>query len=159
MTRIAVLAAILFAAPLFAQEEVYLYVRHKAAAGESVRYKLECRDAGCEVETGKGKRKVSLTTEQKKELLDALRADSRQFFIAADTPRADEQTKVKLRYGTPGKRLEIERRFPVGAPPDLTPETLQVIKTHFELDLSKPASPGADAEESPASPGTPSDAG
>lgn len=150
MTRGAVLvAAALFAAPLFAQEEIYLYVRHRDAAGESARYKLKCLDASCRVETKTGKREVSLTTEQRKGLLDALQAETKQLVIAADPAAADEQTKVKLRYATPMKRLEIERRMPAGKPVVLTPEMLEVIKTHLDLDLSKPVLPGPAAADDP----------
>lgn len=150
MTRAAVLfAAGLFAAPLLAQEQAYIYVKYKDAAGASVRHKLDCLDAKCKLEVKTGEREISLTAKQKKALLDALQAESKQFFVAADPSSGDNLVKVKLRYDTPGKRLEIERRLPAEKPAGLTPEMLNVIRTHFDLDLSKPVSPVPGSEKTP----------
>lgn len=148
MIKTAVLvAAGLAAAPLLAQEQLYVYIKYKDATGASVRYRLDCLDADCKVDTKTGERRFSLATDRKNELLDALQAESKHFFAADDPSSGDDLVKVKLRYDTPGKRLEIERRLPREKPADLTPEMLQVIKAHFDLDFSKPVAPGPDAEK------------
>lgn len=151
MTRVAVLlAAALFAAPLLAQDEVYLYVRHKEASGQSARYRLDCVDARCTVATEKGKREVGLDDAQQKALLGAVQAEARQFSVGGEPAAGDARTKVKIRYDTPGKRLEIERRLSAEKTADLTPELLEVIKAHFELDFSKPPPAAEEKEKAPA---------
>ena len=148
MVRIALLvAAGLFAAPLLAQEEVYIYVSYKDAAGVSSRHKLECLDAGCEVTVKGQKRAVTLSDEQRQGLRDALQAEAKQFVVAADSVSREKSFKLKFRYNVPRKRLEIEQRFPADEPGKLTPEMLEVIKTHLELDLSSPLVPPAEAGE------------
>ena len=138
------LVACLFAAPLFAQEQVYIYVSYKDAKGASFRHKLECVDSKCKVNIKEEERSISLSAAQKKELLDALQAESKQFVVAADSAASDNLMKVKLRYDTPRKRLSIARRLPSDKPADLTPGMIQVIKTHLDLDLSNPVLPKPD---------------
>ncbi len=148
------LAATLFAAPVLAQEQVYIYVSYKDATGASSRHKLDCIDAKCKVNIKAEERSISLSATQKKELLDALQAESKQFVVAADSAASDSLMKVKLRYDTPRKRLQIARRLPSDKPADLTPGMLQVIKAHLDLDLTKPVSPGSVAgDEKSADPG------
>jgi hypothetical protein len=151
MTRVAVLfVAALFAAPLLAQDEVYLDVKQRDTGGESTRYRLDCVDARCTVETKTGKREVGLNDAQQKALLGAVQAEARQFSVGGEPAAGDARTKVKIRYDTPGKRLEIERRLSAEKTADLTPELREVIKAHFELDFSKPASTGTDEEKAAA---------
>ena len=150
MIRTVVLvAAALFAAPLVAQEEAYIYVSYKDSTGASVRHKLNCLDAQCKVDVNKEERHFRLSTAQRKALLDALQAEAKQFVVAADSASSGKLMKVKLRYDTPRKRLSIERRLPDDKPAGLTPEMLQVIKTHLALDLSKPAVPKSAADDEP----------
>lgn len=146
MIKTAVLvAASLFAAPLLAQEQVYIYVSYKDANGASFRHKLDCVDSECKVNVKEEERSISLSAAQHKELLDALQAESKQFLVAADPSLIGNLMKVKLRYDTPRKRLQIERRMPGDKPADVTSELRQVIKTHLDLDLSKPVLPKTSA--------------
>jgi hypothetical protein len=139
MKRIAVLfAAGLFAAPLPAQERIYLYVSYRDASGTSLRHKLECLDTACKLEINHSERNVRLSAEQKQRLLQALQAESQQFKVAMGAAVSDKRTKVKFRYDTPTQRLEIERRLPADQPAELTPQMLQAIKTHLALDLTQP---------------------
>jgi hypothetical protein len=142
MKRIAVLllAAGLFATSLLAQEQVYLYVSYQAAVETSFRHKLDCLDTACKLEMNNTERNVRLTTEQRQRLLHALQTESKRFNVALDPVLSGKPIKIKFRYDTPTKRLEIERRLPADQPVDLTPEMLQVIKTHFELDLTRAVS-------------------
>jgi len=150
MVRTAVLiSASLFAAHLLAQEQVYIYVSYKDAKGASSRHKLDCLDSKCKVSVKSADRSISLSDDQKKALLGALQAESKQFVVATDSASSDSRLKVKLRYDTPGKRLEITRRLPVDKPADLAPELVQVIKTHLDLDLSKPVSPRSATGDDP----------
>ena len=135
------LACSLFAAPLLAQEQIYIHVSYKDSKGASVRHKLDCVDFKCKVNVKEKDRSVSLSAAQKKGLLDALQAESKQFVVAADSTASDNLLKVKLRYQTPKKRLQITRRLPGDKPADLTQGMLQVIKTHLDLDLSNPVLP------------------
>jgi len=134
-------AASLVAAPLAAQEEVYVYISYKDAKGAFSRHKLDCVDSKCKVTIKSAERSITLTNNQKKELLTAVQTESKQFVVAPDSASSDPSVKVKLRYDTPGKRLEIERRLPVDKPADLAPGMIQVIKAHLDLDLSKPLAP------------------
>ena len=142
MIRLTLLvAATLFATPLVAaqeQEQAYIYVRYNDANGASVRHKLDCLDSECKLSIKSEVRSMSLSAVEKKELLDALQAELDQFHIATDTASSDNLMKVKFKYDSPGKRVEIERRLPADKPADLTPEMLRVIETHLELDLSRP---------------------
>jgi hypothetical protein len=143
MLRTAVLvAASVFAVSLHAQEQVYLYVKYKDAAGESVRYRLDCVDADCNVDTAAGERRLTLNADQKKSLLEALQAEAGHFVVAIDPAPGGSLMKVKFRYDAPLKRLQIERRIPVERPASLTPEMRQVMAIHFGLDLSKPVFSG-----------------
>lgn len=140
-TTTVLLAASLFAVPLLAQEQVYIYVSYKDVKGTSYRHKLDCVDSKCKLNIKDEERSSSLSTVQKTELLDALQAEAKQFVVAADSASSDKLMKVKFRYDTPKKRLVIERRLPADQPADLTPGMLQVIKAHLDLDLSSPVLP------------------
>ena len=153
-TAVLVVVASLFAAPVLAQEQVYIYVSYKDAKGASSRHKLDCLDSKCKVNIKAEELTISLSAAQKKELLDALQAESKQFVVAADSATSDNLMKVKLRYDTPRKRLSIARRLPSDKPADLTPGMIQVIKTHLDLDLSNPVLPrSAAGDEKSAEPG------
>lgn len=150
MTRTVVLiAASLFAIPLFAQEQVYIYVKYKDATGTSSRHQLDCIDLKCKASVQSEERFITLSEDQQKELLGALQAEVKQFVVKADSASSDQLVKVKLRYDTPRKRLQIERRLPADKPVELTPEMIQVIKTHLELDLTNPVSPRSASGDEP----------
>lgn len=140
VTLLALVAATFFATPLAAQEQAYVYVRYNDANGASVRHKLDCLDSNCKLEIQTEERSISLSAVERKELLDALQAELGQFYIADDTASSDKLMKVKLKYDSPMKRVEIERRLPADKPADLTPEMLRVIEMHLDLDLSRPVS-------------------
>lgn len=149
--RTAVLvAAGLLAAPLLAQEQVYVYVSYKDPSGASFRHKLDCLDSKCQASTNQVRRPIGLSDEQRRELLDALQAESKRFAVRADASATDA-LKVKLRYDSPGNRLSIERRLPGDKPADLAPGMIQVIKAHLGLDLSNPLLPGSAEQEAPGS--------
>ena len=141
MKRIAVLlAAGLFASGLLGQEQIYLYVSYQDTGATSFRHKLDCLDVACKLESDNHGRKLNLSAEQKSQLLHAMQVESRRFSVAMDPLLNDKRLKVKFRYDTPSKRLEIERRLPADQPADLSSEMLQVIKIHLKLDLTQAAS-------------------
>ena len=59
------------------------------------------------------------------------------------TPKSGERLiKIKFRYYTDRKRLEVMQRLPVEQISDVSPELTAVIETYFSgLDLSSPGSP------------------
>ena len=151
MTKIAVLAAAaLFAAPLAAQEEIYIYVNYKDASGASYSYKLDCLDSKCTASTNTAERTINLSEGQRDELLGALQAESKRFAVSLEPVAGDDLMKIRLKYYTPRKRLKIEHRVPADKPAGLSPEMIQVIKAHLDLDLSTPVSPKT-AEQAPTS--------
>mgnify|MGYP001822142025 FL=1 len=97
----ALVAASVFAVSLHAQEQVYLYVKYKDAAGESVRYRLDCVDADCKVDTAAGERRLTLNADQKKSLLEALQAEAGHFVVAIDPAPGGSLMKVKCRSDAP----------------------------------------------------------
>jgi hypothetical protein len=157
MTRIvAIIAAALFATSLVAQERVYVYVKFKDATGASSRHRLDCLDLQCKLSVKSDERPIVLSADQQRELLSALQAEARQFVVAPDSASRDQLLKVKFRYDTPTKRLEIERRLPADKPAELAPEMIRIVKTLLDLNLSEPVSPGsASGDEAGAEPGAP----
>jgi hypothetical protein len=148
MKRIAVLVtAGLLAMPLLAQERIYLYVSYRDAIETSFRHKLDCIDTACKLVINNTERNLRLTAEQKQQLLHALQVESKQFDLVQDPAPGDKPIKVKFRYDTPGRRLEIERRLPADQPAELTPAMLRVIQTQLGLDLTQPLVPRAASSE------------
>jgi hypothetical protein len=142
MTRIAaIIAAALFAPPLVAQERVYVYVKFKDATGTSSRHRLDCIDLQCKLSVKSDERSIVLSADQQRELLSALQAEAKQFVVTPDSASSDQLLKVKFRYDTPTKRLEIERRLPADKPAELAPEMIRIVRTLLDLDLSEPVSP------------------
>ena len=151
---VVLIAASLFATPIVAQEQVYIYVKYKDTTGTSSRHRLDCIDLQCKVSVKSEERSIVLSEDQQRELLSALQAEAKQFVVKADSASSDQLVKVKLRYDAPRKRLQIERRLPADKPAELTPEMIQVIKTHLDLDLTNPVSPrSASGDEPSAEPG------
>jgi hypothetical protein len=149
------IVASLFATALVAQEQVYIYVKYRDATGTFSRYKLDCIDLKCTLSAKSVDRSIVLSEDQQKELLGALQAECKQFVVADDAASTDHLVKVKLRYDTPTKRLEIEQRLPADKPAELAPEMIGVIKTYLDLDLSEPLSSSSTSGDEPgAQPGS-----
>jgi hypothetical protein len=141
MTRmIFALAAALFASSLFAEEEIYLYSSYKNSAGNSIRYKMDCLDSRCKINNSK-ERSVSLSREQRDQILAAFQAETRRFDLKGSPKSSDRLVKIKFRYLTDRKRLQISMRLPDDRLDEVSPEMTAVLETYLELNLTNLKSP------------------
>jgi len=138
MTRmIFVLATALFASSLFAEEEIYIYSSYKNSAGNSIRHKMDCFDSKCKIINPMEERSVSLSKEQRDQILAAFQAETKRFDLKSFPKSSDRLVKIKFRYLTDGKRLQISTRLPDDQLAEVSPEMTEVLKTYLELNLSE----------------------
>jgi hypothetical protein len=136
------LVAALYASSLFAEEEIYLYTSYNNNEGVRVSHKMKCRDSRCMIESNAAEKPVSLTTTQRDQILEAFQAEVKRFDIKSSPKSGDRLVKIKFRYSTDSKRLDITQRLPVGQLSGVSPELAAVFETYFlGLDLSRLESP------------------
>ena len=140
---ILVLAATLYASSLFAEEEIYLFTSYDNNEGTHVSHKMDCVDSQCKIESNKVELQLSLTSTQRDQILQAFQVEAKRLDIMS-TPKSSERLiKIRFRYYTDRKRLDIMHRLPVEQISDVSPELAAVIETYFSgLDLSSPGFPG-----------------
>jgi hypothetical protein len=143
MTRtIFALVAALFASSLFAEEEIYLYTSYNNNEGTRVSHMMKCRDSLCEIKNNAAEPAISLSNTQRDQILEAFQAEVKRFDIKSTPKSSDRLIKIKFRYLTDRKRLEITQRLPVEQLSDVSPELTAVIETYLlGLDLSSLGSP------------------
>lgn len=155
MTRmIFVLVAGLYASNLFAEEEIYLYTSYNNNEGVRVSYKMKCRDSRCMIESKTAKKPISLTRAQRDQILEAFQAEVKRFDLKRSPESGNRLVKIKFRYSTDRKRLDISQRLPVDQLSDVSPELTTVLETYYPgFDLSRLGSPesATSEEESAAS--------
>ena len=156
MTRtIFALAVALYASSLFAAEEIYLYMSYNNNEGTRISHKMDCRDSLCTIDNNnKAEPPISLTKTQRDQILKAFQAEVKRFDIKSTPKSGDRLIKIKFKYLTDRKRLEITQRLPIEQPSDVSPELTAVIETYFfGLDLSSLGSPEpATSDEESAAP-------
>jgi len=134
-----VLAATLYASSLFAEEEIYLFTSYDNKEGTHFSHRMDCVDSQCKIESNKAELQLSLTSTQRDQILQAFQVEAKRLDIMS-TPKSSERLiKIRFRYYTDRKRLDIMRRLPVEQISDVSPELTAVIETYFSgLDLSSP---------------------
>ena len=142
MTRtIVALVAVLYAAVLFAEEEIYLYTSHSDNEGVRVSHKMTCQDSVCTVTSHSAEKEIALTKTQRDQILEAFRSEVKRFEFQNAAKPDERLVKIKFRYSTGGKRLEISRRIPASQVAEVSPELIAVFETYFpELDFPGPES-------------------
>lgn len=143
MTRtIFALAAALYASSLFAEEEIYLYASYNINDETRVSHTMKCRDSLCKIVNNTTEPPLSLTRTQRDQILEAFQAEVKRFDIKSIPESGEHLVKIKFRYLTDRKRLEITQRLPVEQLSDVSPELTAVFETYFSgLDLSSLKSP------------------
>ena len=136
-------ALALFASSLFAEEEIYLYTSYNNNEGTRISHKMDCLDSLCKIKSNTAEKKpISLTTTQRDQILEAFQAEVNRFDIKSTHKSGDRLIKIKFRYLTDRKRLDITQRLPVEQLSDVSPELTAVIETYFlGLDPSSLGSP------------------
>jgi len=144
MTRtIFALVAALYASSLFAEEEIYLFTSYDNNEGTHVSHKMDCQDSLCKIENNKVEPPISLTRTQRDQILEAFQAEVKRFDVISTPKPGERLIKIKFRYLTDRKRMEITQRLPVEHLSDVSPEMTAVIETYFlGLDLSSLGSTG-----------------
>lgn len=142
MRTIVVLAVALYASNLFAEEEIYLYTSYNNNEGTRVSHKMDCRDSLCTIENNTAESTISLNSAQRDQILQAFQVEVKRFDINSTPKSGDRLIKIKLRYLTERKRLEITQRLPVEQLTDVSPELTAIIETYFTgLVFSRLGSP------------------
>jgi len=137
MTRmIFALATALFASSLFAEEEIYIYSSYKNSAGNSISHKMDCQDAKCKIKNPMEEQSVSLSKEQRDQILAAFQAETKRFDLKSSPKSSGRLVKIKFRYLTDGKRLQISTRLPDDQLAEVSPEMTAVLETYLQLNLS-----------------------
>ncbi len=153
MRTILTLVAALYASSLFAEEEIYLYTSYNNNEGTRVSHSMKCRDSLCNLDNYTAEKPISLTKAQRAKILEAFQAEVKRFDIMSTPKSGDRLVKIKFRYSTDSKRLDLTQRLPVGQLSDVSPELTTVFETYFPgLDLSRLEShePATSDEESAA---------
>lgn len=149
MTRmIFMFVTALYTSSLFAEEEIYLYTSFNNNADVRVSHKMKCRDSQCMINSNTTNIPISLTTEQRDQILEAFQAEVKRFDINK-SPESDKRLlKIKFRYSSDSKRLDITQRLPVDQLSDISPEMTAVLETYYPgFDLSSLGSPGSAASD------------
>jgi len=142
MTRmIFALATALFASSLFAVEEIYIYSSYKNSEGNAIRHKMDCQDSICKINKPMEEQSVSLSKEQRDQILAAFQAETKRFDLKSSPKSSDRLVKIKFRYLTDRKRLQISTRLPDDQLDEVSPEMTAVLETYLELNLSSLKSP------------------
>ena len=136
-----ILFAALYASSLFAEEEIYLYTSYNNNEGSRVSHKMKCRGSNCVVEGGTADQPIALTKAQKDQILEAFQVELKRFDIKSAPESGDRLVKIKFRYSTDGKRLDLTQRLPRARLSDVSPELTAVLENYFPgLDLFQPGS-------------------
>jgi hypothetical protein len=139
MTRtILALAVTLFTSSLFAKEEIYLFTSYNNNEGAHVSHKMDCLDSQCKIRNDTTEQPpISLTVTQRAQILQAFQTEVKRFDIKKTPKPGDRLIKIKFKYLTDRKRLEIMQRLTVEQLSGVSPELTAVIETYFlGLDLS-----------------------
>ena len=155
MRIIFALAAFLYTSSIFAEEEIYIYTSYHNNDKVRVSHKMSCRDSRCMITSNAAEKSIVLTKIQRDQILEAFQAEVKRFDIQSDPKSGDRLVKIKFRYSTDGKRLNITQRLPVDQLSAVSTELAAIIETYFPgLDLSRlgaPESASSDEEtEQPA---------
>lgn len=151
-TALAVAMALL-ATTVSAEERFYIYISYKDAAGTSYKQSLDCLDSQCKVKNNDTVRAMTLSADQRTELLGAFEAETRTFTLKSDEEPGTRLVKLKYRYMTLTRDLSISRRLPDKKLAEVTPEMLKAIKTNIGFDLLSLVPPkGETGEEKSAAP-------
>jgi|GEM_PF-5372199 len=157
MRAVFVLLATMYVSSPFAEEDIYLYTSYNSDDGDRVMHKMKCEGARCLIEGGKAERAITLTGEQRNQILDAFQLEVDRFDIKKAPEPGDRSVKIKFRYSANGTRLDLSRRMPLAGLSGLSPEFIAVMKAHFsglELFVPEQPEPAVKAEKS-AVPGKP----
>jgi hypothetical protein len=130
------LAAAMFASSLFAEEEIYIYSSYKDSAGNPISYQMDCRDSRCNIENPTKEQSVSLSKEQRDQILAAFQAETRRLDLKSAPKSSDRLVKIKFRYMTDGKRLQISTRLPDDQLTEVSAEMTAVLETYLNLNFS-----------------------
>ena len=133
-TALAVAMALL-ATTVSAEEQFYIYISYKDAAGAYYQQSLDCLDSQCKVKNNDTVRAMTLSADQRSELLGAFEAETRTFTLKSDEEQGDRLVKLKYRYMTLTRDLSISRRLPDKKLAEVTPEMLKAIKANIGFDL------------------------
>ena len=145
MRIIFALAAFLYASSIFAKEEIDIYTSYRNDEEKSVSHKMKCQDSRCIVRSDTAERSIALKKIQRDQILKAFQAEAKRFDIQSVPKSGDRLIKIKFRYSTNGKRLNITQRLPADQLSELSPELTAVIETYFAgLDLSSLGAPVSD---------------
>jgi hypothetical protein len=131
MRAMLVLLATIYASSPFAEEDIYIYTSYKSDEGERVSHRMKCQDAGCVIEDGNAKKAITLTGEQRNQILDAFQLELDRFDIKKPPEPGDRLVKIKFRYSANGVRLDLSQRLPVARLSDVSPEFMAVMEAHF----------------------------
>jgi hypothetical protein len=84
---------------------------------------------------------VSLSKEQRDQILAAFQAETKRFDLKSSPISGGRLVKIKFKYLTEKKRLQISTRLPDDQLAEVSPEMTAVLKTYLGLNLSDLKSP------------------
>lgn len=148
------IVASLYASSLFAGEEIYLYIKYTNDENARVSHKMQCQDSRCTVASNAAEQPLTLTGTQKDQILNALQSEVSRLDITSKTEAGSRPVKIKFKYRSESKRVDITQHLPADQLTVLSAELTTVLETYFAgLDLSSlgPAEPATSHEE-PAAP-------
>ena len=154
MRYIFAVVASLYASTLFAEEEIYLYIRYNNDENGRVSHKMKCQDSRCMIESNAAERSIALTQTQRDQILEAFQTELNRFDINSETESSNRSVKVKLRYRSNTKRVDITQRLPADQLSVVSTELTTVFETYFpDLDLSRLGRPKPKtSDDKPAAP-------
>lgn len=137
MTKtILALVVVLFSSNISATERIYIDTRYNNANEKPVLRNLACRDSQCAIQSRLGEGSITLSDAQRDRILKAFQTELNRFDINPHPNPGDQSVRIKLKYTTDRKRLEITRNLSIEQLADVSPELAAVIKTFLGEDLS-----------------------
>ena len=131
-------AASFYASTLFAGEDIYLYISYKNNDESGrVSHRMKCQDSKCMIESNATKQSIALTQTQRDQILQAFQTELNRLDIKSKTDSGNGAVKIKFRYSSGSKRVDITQRLPANQPSVVSMELTTVAETYFpNLDIS-----------------------
>ena len=145
---------LLYASTLFAEEEIYLYIKYVNDDNGRVSHKMTCQESKCMIENNTIEQPVALTKTQRAQILEAFQTELSRLDINSKTDSSSRSVKIKFRYRSDSRRVDVTQRLPADQLSALSTELTTVFETYFpDLDLSSLGVPApTTSDKKPAAP-------
>ncbi len=147
----AILACLISTTSLAREDSSIEIDYHLATGGKAGSLELKCKGTQCKTEIKGEKKTIEITQAQQKAIFEAIQAEVKRYIVSPhkfsslqmnETGKViGNRVKLQFRYNASGSEIKIELDIPYDTPSGLSKEMVEVIKQHFDVDMSKPKKP------------------